>query len=785
MLILKKKNIYYITYYGEMMMTFTNLKSLCLAITMLAILPLSDVFSQDFIMETAGATYNATANGVIRMKGAASSFENTGALNALGTTSGDAIEGIVDWASTVAQDVQGLYYTNMVISGGVNKNILTGVYITGLVNATPPSGYADFATYPFYIEATQVGFTNTFAGTFNYIGTTQNIFPATGNDAYVNLAMDNATGAYTMPTTTVTSVTGTIALSGTSTLLVNGELYTALESSLAGDVTIAGLIGEGNAAEIQIGEEAITFAGDLDVTDYSTLNAGAGGIITTGATLIDGTSALVSVEAGDVEFNGNIDVTEGSVTSDVVGDGSVTVGTGATLALTATAGELNFGPATDLFITGAMSNAGDGTNLNFEATSTVTYNSGDAGQVIIPTLPDVGNSYGNLVLSGGSKVGGDVSYDDNINIATNFSLADGNLDMVTNSGYLNMLSEDGTVTYADLEEVVGSFRREFTTAAAGPYTFNNAETELTFTGAPDAAGYYQLNVQGGVSPLTYVEATDVNRKIVPTYAAALGDVEYTIQAAYLFAENPTFAPNPDLLSLDNLKFFEADATPASEKLAGSNYGRANAVDGVSFGTLSLAGIIDGTGAVDGTIEKEFTSGHDLVLRASNTMFSIVDGRWSNPNVWDEGRTPEAEDNVEVRTVVYVGIDGPFAGTSGGDDDVATSNTKDEFEIYGTDPAANKITIANLANSSLIIGNEDNGATYVHKTAFNGTSFLNKNTNAIAVAFPMPAKGSVLSNAGLNGLWLNGYGAGDPVVLRTMALQNEGAVNNEGIIEIGE
>ncbi len=773
MLILKKKNIYYITYYGEMMMTFTNLKSLCLAITMLAILPLSDVFSQDLIMETAGATYNATANGVIKMKGAASSFVNNNA-NPLGTTSGDAIPGIVDWASTVGQDVQGLYYTNMVISGGANKNILDGVYITGLANLTPPSGYANFATYPFYIEATaQLLATNTFAGTFNYIGTTQSIFPVTGDNAYNNLAMDNATpGAYTMPDATVTTVNGTIALTALNTLAVEGDLFTGLASSIAGVV---------------------------NVTEGGTINIAT----STGAGL------------NDITFAGNITVTDGSIIADAATDAKVIIGSNSTLALAATTGILNFSAGTFLDITGAITNAGAGTNLLFDATSTVTYDGTADPQTILPTVNS--NPYGNLILSSGEKVGGlEATYaaldKNNIAIAGDFSLAGGNLDMVTNYdainevGYVNMLDEDAAANYTDLAEVVGGFRRQFTTAAEGPYTFNNSGTELTFTGAPAAAGYYQLNIQGGVDPYTFVEDTDVDRKVVPTYAAALGDIEYTIKVAYLDDEKPTFTTNPDNLTLANMKFFEADEQPASEKLAGSGYVRVDPT-ATTFGTLSLSGILKGTGAVDNVIEKEFTSGHDLVLRANNTMYSIMAGRWSNPNTWDEGRTPVEDDNVEVRNFVYVGIDagtGGFAATDGGTTDdntlaAAVVNRRSESNLYFNAPgdwdaAARSIKIASaITGAALVIGNEDNDDGYVFKTSLAAAgSFLNANTTAhtgglqIADVFTNKAGINSGNRNTVNGLWLvDLIGVDKLPIFSTYELKNEGAINNTGIIEVGE
>jgi hypothetical protein len=557
-------------------------------------------------------------------------------------------------------------------------------------------------------------------------------------------------GAYTMPDATTTTVDGTISLPATNSLAVLGDLFTGATSTLAGVVTA------NNGGTINIG-------------------------------------------TGDITFDGNVTLTDGSIISDVVGDGTVTIGSGSTLALAANTGILNFGASTDLVITGAITNASaSGANLLFDCLSTVTYD-GAAGQFILPTPDVAGNRYGNLVLTTADKVGGTATYGNNVNICTNFSLAGGDLDMRTNSGYLQMNSAVGTVTYgggSGTEEVLGAFRRKLAAsgdvALATPYTFNNYKTRVTFTALPtaSASAYYELNIDRDQSPINYIAGTDINRKITVDYDLA-GAFEYTLQAGYLLAETPggnsTFT-SP--LTEADLKFFEADgALPADvEKVAGTGYSR-NATDPIRH--VSLSGLIGGTGAVDGVIERFITPTNDLVLRASNTMISIVNGRWSNPNVWDEGRIPVQSDNVEIRTMVYVGIDGPFAGTSGGTDDVPANNTRSEAADYTAGAAAaNSITIGDYPATfaSLIIGNEDNGA-YTHKTLSTGTSFINNNLTAPAATFPLnPDKSLVLNATGFNGLWITGFVTGaTPGIptLGTVQLQNSGSVNNQGIIEIGQ
>jgi hypothetical protein len=721
-------------------------KSLVLSVLTVIVLLASstDVLSQQFIMQTGGATYNATCGAVIKMKSTTGTFVNNGG-NTLGITAAvNAIPGVVDWAAISAgQTAQGLYYELMVLSGAANKNIADGVYITGGVCATSLAGY-DFSVYPFYIDGPQVATTNTFAGTFHYIGTTQTVFPVSGDDPYNNLDLSNGAGTYTIADNLETDVNGTITLPAGNTMDVLGDLFT-------------GLIGIAPVTNI---------AGTVTVNNAGTIN----------------------VRTGDLAFDGSVTVTDGSIISDAALDGTVIVGATGSLSLAATTGILNFASGTDLEITGSISNSGDGTNLDFDCLSTVTYNSAVAGQLVLPTLETSGNSYGNLTLLSANKTGGTTSYGDNVNICTNLSVTGPDLDMRTHVGsYVQMLTpSDTNVTYAADEEVLGGFRRKLATAVAGTeYIYNNHKTSVDFA-TVGVGTYYQLFVNRDASPNQYVAATDVNRKVVASYDFT--GMDYTLKVGYLTSENPTFPTVPGGLLEADLKFFEADfANTASEKVAGVGYGRDVLT---AMHSLSLGGLLDGADAVDGTVEKIIASGNDVILRANNTMVTILDGRWSNPNVWDEGRIPQQADNVEIRTMIYVGIDGPFAGTIGGADDTPTLNTRAEAADYTAGAsAANTITIGNYpaAHASLIVGNEDNGA-YTHKTFFMGTSFVNNNTTAPSAAFPIiTAKNTFLDHNGFNGLWITNFVTGltpGTPAFGTEQLQNSGAINNQGIIEIG-
>ncbi len=711
--------------FGDFMKKFTKVSSALLALFVIFSFSLNEVSAQDFIMSTTGATYNATCGGVIKMKSATGQIQRLNS-NPLGTDDANAIKGIVDWAASAEQSVQALYYEKMMLSGG-NKTIPGGVNIVG--EACSPGelfpGYDDFATYPFVVDD-PTGTTNDFTGDFTYSGGPVTVFPLDGDDAYKDLDL-TGTGPYTIEDGKTTEVTGTFT-AGPSDLTVEGDL----------------VLNNGP-------------------TDNSTI---------TGNTTIDN-GGSIQVGGGDLTFEGNITVDDGTLKG---GDGDIIIDDGSTLTLTGNNGKIDLDGGEELIITGTFTNGGNGTNLDLACTSVVTYNGTAANQIVVPTLAS--NPYGILNLSAGTKRGGTASYGNNIEICGDFSLAGGNLDMVTNTGYLNMQHVAGNVTYTGDYEVVGKFRRTMDAPVANTaYTFNNVNTKLAYS-TVGTGTYYELDVRPVTNPNQYDGTMDVKRKITANYDVS--GVTYGLQLGYLASELPSFTGDAAGLTENDFKFFEATAG-AIEKVAGTGYAHDQAT---TFHYVSLAGLQNGNAAVgDGTIENIIASGNDIVLRANNTMYSIVDGRWSNPNVWDEGRIPNENDNVELRTMVYVGIDGPFAGTSGGADNTPTLNTQSEFADYGTGYAANKITIGNVQYASLIIGNEDNGATYVHKAKFNGTSFINNNTNAPAGTFPIIAKGSAVKT-GFNGLWLTDYGT-NPSMFGAQQIENNGTINNQGIIEVGQ
>lgn len=727
-----------------------------LAFAMLFLFAASEMWAQQFIQQTLGAQYNATCGGVIKIKTAG--FEAPGTLNAFVNNAGNTlgtdtypIPGVVDWTSTTAdQQVQALYYERLVVSGGT-KTMLDGIFVTGEACPTPVTGYANLATYPFYIAA--VTGDVTFQGTFNYKAAgDQTVWPTYNNagavNNYANLNII-AGGNVTIPDGLQV---GAGYITGTSGLVVSGDLF------LVGDNTTIS-----------------TLSGVVTVQDEGTINFGAGAFL----------------------FDGNVDVTNGSLVA-TNGDGLVTIGSSSDLTLGAT-GNLNFDENTNLVITGTIANNGDGTNLLLNCLSTVTYN-GAIDQLVMPTIAS--NPYGNLVLDNGNKEGGSASYGYDFHLCNNFTInaTGGNFDIYkdnANPGKLFMQKVDASVTYGGNQEVVGSMNR-VTDVTARDYTFNNAQTKLSLVDDVNNPESYELLILPGNNLNTmFDEEKDVNRNVTVDYtqdAVNNGNFKMSLQIAYL--KNETTGWSGVDYTEDNLRFWEANT--AVEKIGTGFEPDRTASDAPAvgdFGTVKVVEIEKATaGALPNDIDKFFAS-NDILLRTGPTIFySIRDGRWSNPNTWDEGTWPKENDAAELRHMVYVGIPGPFASTA------AEGNTTPESDAtrYGAAGAAAKtINIVNDAvnypNASLIIANMDNGADYIFKTsATTGTSFTNLNTAApdYTIATRPATKGDFPTNSNwAKGLWVLPFYGGTPsstyTAFGTNQIENSGTINNEGVIEIGQ
>lgn len=716
------------------------------------------VFAQNFTNNT-GGTYTAGAcSAVIKMKSTTGQFDGSAQL---GTSATNRIQGIVDWAATAnGQTVQGLYYTNLFVSGG-QKTIADGVYVSGTGCSSPLPGYTQLTNGVGYWATSG---NRTYNGTFNYDGTSaQVIFPENGGSGNTNRYKDlNLTGGAKSNNGIVevneelTSATG-----ADLTVANNFTVYGTGTSTLAGGVTVNGT-----------NTTTLAFVGN-----NATVNTSGTVTVTTG--VLD-----ISTSGGTFNVNGTL----------ALGNGDATSG-----------GRLNLGANATLNIANTFTNSdANHDNMIFAANSTVSYTQATGTQQIVFTNDDnPQHNYGNLTFSGGAtkQATGDVHTRGNV------SIAGGPIEMGTNCGLTgNTFFANATggnkITYSandNSEYIRGNLRYRGTFSTGTAYTFNNAQTQITFSAAPQS--YFQLNVQPATQPQNnggFNAANDVTRCVTIDYDGTTGNIS-TLRVGYTSGDLIGFTANET-----NLRFEEAWGTNASDrhKITGgagtaTNSGATNPrfVQLVTNPTLGLK-LNAPTG---GGTTYELAKGSNIILTASPLQYIAVNpGRWTNPNTWDEGAIPPSNANTLIRTTVYAGIAGPAYGTP------ATGNTTTEFSVYGSNPIAHSITIDNgttYPDAALIIGNEDNGDGYVIQTAMSGTvggmaaGFYNNNAVANTVGgnpdndtWNTKSTDPTGTGNSINGLFISNIkntGYTNPPTFATGQITNAGTIVNYSIIELGQ
>ena len=607
-------------------------------------------------------------------------------------------------ASSGTQRVQARYYTNLQLDGPSAKVIPDAVYVSGTYNVTPGSG------------------NRTYAGTFYYDGTgDQTIFaerePSGSVNRYNNLAIMTGSGACAVGTSTKTIEDNeTIPLMGNflsadnrTTLLLKGQLF-AVNATANGPITI------------NDPTPAATFA-ELRTTGTATY------------------AANVTVTAG--LFN--------------VAGGTATVQSTSTLSLAnSTNAQLQLGAGATLDVAGVLqNNLPARTNWTFDANSTIRFTRIADGQTIPYTVAS--NPYGNVYTSGGTKStesGGDVV------MAGNLTVESDNI-TVASTRVWNMTNPLATVTYSGAganSEIVGQMQRAISNTPGPSYTFNNAQTQVTFTaGTPPTA--MTLAVLPQTNPNNYDNTKDVQRKVTVSWDGS-NNWTATFRVGYKESEIPSGVDQ------SSLRFYESPTSGTPEKVStGNPYNRSNAA-GANLGYIQLAGI-QGTAAAVPNGFRYIASGNDLLLRGGPSVFyAIRSGRWSNPNTWDEGVEPSPSDEVVIDGYTV------HAGYRRDIDDWTYA------EAHPNELAA-KITIGSSLNSALLFGSDSGPKTFSLNMAAAG-ELINNRVGTATITSGTPDTGSSPIDAGLVVYTTSGR----EITLKAKSLQNNGTLFNFGEIEVG-
>lgn len=613
--------------------------------------------------------------------------------------------------SATSQNVQARYYTNLEMDGPGTKAIPDAVYVAGTYNVTAASG------------------DRTYTGTFYYDGTgNQTIFaePAASGSVnrYNNLAIMTGSGTCAVGSSTKTiddnqtiSLLGNFSSAANTTLELKGQLF-------ANDVTANG---------------PITINDPTPGTTFAELRS-----------------------SGTATYAANVTVTAGLFH---VAGGTATVQSGATLSLAnSTNAQLQLDNATTLQIAGALqNNFAARTNWTFDAGSTIRFTSTAAGQTIPYTVAS--NPYGNVYTSGGTK---STESGGNVYVAGNLTVESDNISVATGQTWI-MTSPTASVTYSGAganSEVVGAMQRAI--SGTGSYTFNNAQTIVTFTAGTlpstlTIADFPQTN------PNNYDNTRDVQRKVTVSWAGSNAWTA-TFRVGYKASDIPgSWGPG---VNQGNLRFYESPSSGTPEKVAtGQPYSR-TAASGANLGYIELAGI-QGTGTAVPNGFRYIASGNDLLLRGGPSVFyAIAHGRWSNPATWDEGVEPSPTDEVVIDGfTVHAGY-------------VRTIDNYTGNETYPTQLAA-KVTIGSSPNSALLFGSTSGTKTFAlnYGTGIPG-ELINNRAGTATISSGTPDTGNTPIDAGL----VVYTTSGDEVTLQIpggLTNASGATIYNFGTIEVGQ
>ena len=720
------------------------------------------IFSQELINDSNGKIKN---NGTIKFNSSSAKLTNNnsnpitdnkvlnpGTIEFSGTVSnavfdgssiiginGQRMPGIVKYSATSGDIIlvgtgSNTYYTHLILSGNSNKTINDGIFVAG--------------------SYTESGGDRTYLGTFYYDGSSEQQLAgenaSSGNvNIYNNLSLHGggqkliASGSsnHIFVNNTLQSVSGTNLLAK-GTLLI-GQSVSAGNSTLNGGVTIDGNNGSSSTdASVLVKNSETDFNGNINIRNGGSDDA---------MFILDGSAAAY--------INANLTVeTSGGLVAVNIGAGELIIAESGNLTLENNSySALNLADGAEMSIFGTYINnyTTDFSNADYN-NSTVFYRHATNAMDITRTSQT--NPYGNIQFLGS----GIKTANGNFYVNGDLSVNGCNVDMYDsgNDYTLTMLNSQAAINYNANEEIVGKLKR-IVDSDNDTYTFNNTNTTVLFTSLtstyPDDMTF---SVRPGVNPLRYIAETDINRRIVISYAEPSNPFTMTLKAQYKNEE--LFSGTYDQ---ETLKFMEATSASVPEKLStGEERTITESTGDGTVGHILLPGIKSGSGNLPNGLDL-FASGNDLLIRGGpSAMYAISNGRWSNSLTWDEGREPAWDDVVIIDGyTVHVGF---VRATDNYNGDESTPSQ-----------LAQEIRIGASENSSLLFGSSDiSGTQPLFKLSPNATI---TNRALYSSGFPDNDTEDVGSTLYMGLIIYDGSS------LLVNDLLNDGTLSNGGHLEIGD
>lgn len=331
-----------------------------------------------------------------------------------------------------------------------------------------------------------------------------------------------------------------------------------------------------------------------------------------------------------------------------------------------------------------------------------------------------------------------------------------------------------------------------------PLTYNNKNTKVTFETASDLN--FALFVKGATAPdqATPINTTeDVSRKINVTYTGT-GKIS---RLQTMWEEGDELGGFVAPAAGKPIRFAEGfDPSQERKKMirVGATYNNDIANRIINYGLDGTAAGIELTNDNPTTaptdpnqlvaFNQKLFSGSDILLSTkTQKSVSIANGRWSNPGTWDTGLEPAPNDDVEIRTTVWVGDNRQIFGGAAWEEDERAITSAAQGLNDGTQFAARSITIENVQGAGLFVNTIDNtlrknGANeIVFMTQMVGekdkVGIFNNNLNPEVEA-------PNTSGAGMNGIFLSAITDNYIPVLGAANWNNAGTFTNNGVAEVG-
>lgn len=713
----------------------------------------------------------------------------------------DRIGGTVEWAKKTNQTVQGLYYTNLRISGNSTsvKTIATNIFVSG--------SYHYNNTDNFSLNQIVYDGTN---HTFTYDGTEKQTILGTG---------DNTTNQY-----------ANLILAGVNSV----KNIECLHSENLDNIFIGGDVVVNRKIESNAGNkiDSLVIKGLSSLSHAKlTLRNTENSIFNWNTKLTGESQATTGILSLEGSANTNL---QGNIYNDL---GTLNIGANSRLNAESTS-DITFKDNFAKLIMNQNSylqllagaeihnNSTEKTNMSFNASTspaTIEYNDGE----IMPTVDvnfdqasQMGNAYGRVIINGNTTLpDGDIYIAGNVNnaltINNNINVNTKKRSVVgtsTNRGDYNRIifTRNPITSYANNinnAEIIGIVTRN-TWNNTISYRFNNNETGMQFGNASpnnnrEMVGFFVVpevlpsKIGDWTESATLPSVNNDDREILHRLIELVIEDDNRTQSSTIFniAENSlqvkyTNNDRTYFSSTKQIRIFEGYGNTSNEPpLALSKYINEEQTNGYYVAKLNSVTSIGGTSVNASYNDIAEASQIIIAQNIASIVTSIRNGRWSDPGTWDAGSQPMLADTAVLRHAVWTGDGlGYITGTNSRVWDRA------EHDVIGSENGITKlVAVTKLENNGILfIGNSRgtgadnlNGTSGINNSIYDFGIIINNNTNLSTVLGDI----NELSNTGTDLTGFQGIyiteGSKLNNIFRAINVNNSGNIVNYGILEIGK